>query len=133
MGDIVLRIGKKNAGIRPGFILSISPDNRLYAWDEEGHPVHFIDYTRSADAGPWLALDRFCVAGSNEGASLIMLFAALSGYSVEFVTVSGTNIPHRSDVRGDLYRVIDPHRPSTRTGPTNGQRRPSPSTRPASR
>lgn len=132
MEDIRMCLGKKNAAIRPGFILSISPDNRLFAWDEEGNPVHFVDYVESQDMHASLALSRFLGADTRAGVGLLTLFTAIAGYSVEFVTISETPIKRKNGIPGDLYRVIDPKRPSVHPGPQNGSRR-SPSARPSSR
>ena len=133
MSDIRLRLGRRNTGIRPGYILSVSSDNRLFVWDEEGRPVHFIDYERSAEALPSLQLDPFFGADMRANASLLMLFTAIAGYNLEFVHFDDTNIHCRGDVRGDLYRVTDPLRPLVHTVTNSNTHRSSRFARPFSR
>lgn len=109
MGDMVLRVGKKNVGIKPGFVLSISSDNKLFAWDENGHPVHFIDFERGDKPITALPLERYC--GGFGGIPFLNLLVATAGFGLEFTIFSDTKLRCRCEIPGDLYRVTDPNRP----------------------
>jgi hypothetical protein len=113
MGEIRLRAGKKNTGLKPGFIMSISSDNRLFAWDAEGNAVHFFDFERGEECVGF-PLDR-CIVGGHGGTSFLHLLAAAAGCGLEQTVFCDTKIHCRCEVgRMYLYRLTDPNRPPAR-------------------
>jgi len=77
MGDIWLCAGRKRTGIKPGFILTISSENKLSVWDEEGKPVHFMDFEQGDKRLVELPLDRYTGGGYGDE-MLLDLIAAMT-------------------------------------------------------
>jgi hypothetical protein len=114
MGEIRLRAGKKNTGLKPGFIMSISSDNRLFAWDAEGNAVHFFDFERGEECVGF-PLDRCIIGEGRGGESLMHLLAAAAGCGLEYTVFCDTKIRCRCEVGNMyLYRLTDPNRPPAR-------------------
>ena len=134
MCEIRIRSGKRTFGIGHGCYICISPDNRLYTWDNTGEPTLFQDLKNGPDALPYLELERFLGPGVQAGETTLRLLAAMAGCDIQFVSPSDIDIRiPRNTIPGTLYRVSNPLMESVQPlAPTRSQRKTA-SVRPSSR